>query len=299
MAGVLPINTHRLPNEPLPKFFIPQYRTLPPLLVKFLQRLFVPFKDELMECSCIWELTHHLFGPEPLLSFLGSQIKPMAAPPIGLRLPNQACVYRISVDIAHHLGQIGILIHHNRLITPPEKRTVAVVNTVESLSVESIQMPHDAREISVWGTQTDVIVIPHQTVCKEFDSPTVMDFARGLKKGLVVLLVEKDLLPRASPVHDVIDSSRVLNTKRPGHDNDYHSRALTVNKRFDPFLNKRFDPFRSRWRGASLLSLERAFHLQKDASKHIRSLLFCDLTLPDQYFPWVRPGSPWRTSCPR
>jgi len=38
------------------------------------------------------------------------------------------------------------------------------MNTVKSLSVESIQMSHDAREISLRGTQTDVIVLceaPH------------------------------------------------------------------------------------------------------------------------------------------
>ena len=64
-----------------------------------------------------------------------------------------------------------------------------------------------------------------------------MDFANGFKKGLVVLLVNKDFLPRASPIHDVIDGSGVLNTKRPGHDNDpYPGRGLTVNKRFDPFF---------------------------------------------------------------
>jgi len=97
-------------------------------------------------------------------------------------------------------------------------------------------MPHDAREISLWGTQTNVIVVPHQTVCKELDSPTVVDFANGLKKGFVILLVEKNFLSRASTVHDVIDGSRVLNTKRPSHGTrHYHSRALTVNKRFDPF----------------------------------------------------------------
>ena len=54
---------------------------------------------------------------------------------------------------------------------------------------------------------------------------------------LDVMLVNKDFLPRASTVHDVIDGSRVPNTKRPGHQNgDYHTKASTVNKRFDPFV---------------------------------------------------------------
>ena len=55
---------------------------------------------------------------------------------------------------------------------------------------------------------------------------------------LDVMLVNKDFLSRASTVHDVIDGSRVLNTKRAGPDNDdYDSGAPTVNKRFDHFLS--------------------------------------------------------------
>ena len=79
-------------------------------------------------------------------------------------------------------------------------------------------------------------MVPHKTIGKDLDSPTVVNFANGLNKGFVVLLVKEDFLPRASPIHDVIDGSGVLNTKRPSHDNgDYHSRTLIVNKRFDPF----------------------------------------------------------------
>jgi hypothetical protein len=80
-------------------------------------------------------------------------------------------------------------------------------------------MPHDAREIALRGTQAKVIVVLHETVCKDLDSPTIVDFTNRIKKGFVVLLLEKDFLSRASTVHDVIDGSRILNTKRPSHDN--------------------------------------------------------------------------------
>jgi|TARA_Y100000031_G_C7856370_1_gene219914 hypothetical protein len=65
------------------------------------------------------------------------------------------------VDIAHNLGPIGILIYHNGLVTPPEKSTVAAVIEVETLSIESIQMPHDPREIPFRGPQTNMIVVSH------------------------------------------------------------------------------------------------------------------------------------------
>ena len=80
-------------------------------------------------------------------------------------------------------------------------------------------------------------MVPHQTICEELDSPPVVDFANRFKKGFVVLLLEKEFLSRAPTVHDVIDGSRILNTKRPSHDNGYYQRrALTVNKRFDPYV---------------------------------------------------------------
>jgi hypothetical protein len=48
---------------------------------------------------------------------------------------------------------------------------------------------------------------------------------RGAKKRFVVLLVEKDFLPRTATVHYVFDGSGILNTKRPRHENgDYHLR---------------------------------------------------------------------------
>ncbi len=62
-----------------------------------------------------------------------------------------------------------------------------------------------------------------------------MDFAEGLKKDSVVLLLEKYFLSSAAMVHDMIDSSRVLDTKRARDDNvNYQGKVLTVNKRFDP-----------------------------------------------------------------
>src|SRR3970282_3048118 len=121
------------------------------------------------------------------------------------------------MDIAHHWSQVGILIHHNGLVAPPKKSTVTAMNTVKSLSVESIQMSHDAREISLRGTQTDVIVIPHKTIGKEFNSPTLMDFTNGFKKGFVILVIVKDVLSSASTIHNVIDGSGILNSQRPRH----------------------------------------------------------------------------------
>jgi hypothetical protein len=121
------------------------------------------------------------------------------------------------VDITHYLSQISVFIHHYGLVTPSEKRAVAAVFPVEPLCVESVHMSHDAREISLRGAQTEVIVVPHETVGKDFDSPPVVNFPNGFHKALVVLLVDKDLLPSASTVHDVIVGFGILDTKWSSH----------------------------------------------------------------------------------
>ena len=78
-------------------------------------------------------------------------------------------------------------------------------------------------------------MVSHQTIGKQFHSPTVVDFANRVNKGFVVRLVEKDSLSGAATIHHVIDGSGILNSKRPRHDDrHYYSNARTVNKRFDP-----------------------------------------------------------------
>ena len=91
--------------------------------------------------------------------FVSSQIESMAAPCVQLWLRNQSCFHRVQVNVAHHLRQIVILVHYNRLIAPLEKSTVAAVKSVESLRVESIEMLHHPGEISLGRAQTHVISI--------------------------------------------------------------------------------------------------------------------------------------------
>ena len=121
------------------------------------------------------------------------------------------------MDITHYLRQVVILVHYNCLVAPPEKSAVALVTSVESLRIESIKMPHHSGKIPLGRAQTHMIVITHEAIGKYFHPPTIVNFTDGLKKGFVVLPVEKNLLPRTSAVHDVIDSSGILDTKRRRH----------------------------------------------------------------------------------
>ena len=74
-----------------------------------------------------------------------------------------------------------------------------------------------------------------QIICRELNTSIRVDFAGGLKKDSVVLLLEKYFLSSVAMVHDMIDGSHVLDTKRARDDNvNYPCKVLTINKRFDP-----------------------------------------------------------------
>jgi hypothetical protein len=132
----------------------------------------------------------------------------VAAPPIGLRLPDQTVAKRIQVNIADHLGQIGIPIHDDGLVSSPKERTVAPMKPIEPLRVKPVEVPHHAGEIRLRGAQTDMVVIAHQAIGEYLYSPTIMKLTERIEKSFVVSVFEKNLLPGAATVHHVVDSSR-------------------------------------------------------------------------------------------
>jgi hypothetical protein len=58
-----------------------------------------------------------------------------------------------------------------------------------------------------------MIVIAHQTIGEHFNFPPPMGFSYGLKKTLVILIVNESRLSGRTAVHDVVDGFGVLNTQ--------------------------------------------------------------------------------------
>lgn len=99
------------------------------------------------------------------------------------------------------------------------------------------------------GVKSFLLAIPSDTVytitkpcdsvhpCRDFvtrhtsTSPTIVKFTNRVEKSLAVAPFGQNLLPGASTVHHVVDSSGVLNTKRPSHDfRRYHRRPPIAQK---------------------------------------------------------------------
>ena len=93
---------------------------------------------------------------------------------------------------------------------PPKLTAVAPVKPIEALGVQSVEVPHHAGKIPLRCAQTDMVVIAHQAICEDFHLPPIMNFSERVEKRFVVSILEENLLPGASTVHHVVNSSGVL-----------------------------------------------------------------------------------------
>jgi hypothetical protein len=87
------------------------------------------------------------------------------------------------ISVAH---QVLIGIDEERLITATKQGSVALVAPVESLRIDAVYVAHDPGEIASRCSHTQMIVIAHQTIDKDFDAPKPMRFGDRIEKRLIV-----------------------------------------------------------------------------------------------------------------
>ncbi len=85
-----------------------------------------------------------------------------------------------------------------------------------------------------------MIVIGHEAIGNDTNVEVPRGFFYRFKKHPVILSNEIDPLAACAAVHDVIESVRILYSKRPGHGKKVTEDLHAVKKRLDPFtLNQR------------------------------------------------------------
>src|SRR5574341_875923 len=117
------------------------------------------------------------------------------------------------MNVTDHRCQILVRIDENGFVATAKKRAIATMAPIESLGVDPINMAHDPREIPLRRSKTEVIMVTHQRIGKNFDSPAPMGFGHGVEKRLIVSVVCKRWLLRPSSVHNVIDGLGKLNSE--------------------------------------------------------------------------------------
>jgi hypothetical protein len=77
-----------------------------------------------------------------------------------------------------------------------------------------IEMPHAASRISRGRTQAQIIIIGHQTIGEDLNSPKGMGLVQHLEKGLVISGSPEGRLASQPTVHHMIEYIRILKTQK-------------------------------------------------------------------------------------
>jgi|SRR5918996_1815648 hypothetical protein len=114
------------------------------------------------------------------------------------------------MNVANHSAQILVSIDQNRLVPSTKERPVAAVAAVESLRVKPIDVPDDTRQISFRGSQTHMVVVPHQAISERLYASDPVGLSQHVQKRSVIVVPNKSRLPRRTPVHNMVHRSLVL-----------------------------------------------------------------------------------------
>src|SRR5262245_8088883 len=95
----------------------------------------------------------------------------MARPAIVLWHGRPPRLDRIQTNVTDHCGWLLIGVDQCRPVAAPKQRTVAAMAPVESLGVYSSHVPNHSRKVAVRCPKTKMIVVPHERIGEDFNSP--------------------------------------------------------------------------------------------------------------------------------
>ncbi len=163
------------------------------------------------------DLFHWFCGIEPTRYSFCLTIISMARPAIILGHFYDSCLHRVQMNVTDHRSQIIVRVNEYRLVAAPKQRAIAAMAPIESLGVDPVHVAHDPGEIAFRRSKTEMIVVPHQRIGEDFDSPQPMGFGEGAEECFIVTIVGKRRLSRRTPIHDMIDGSGKLDSQWTRH----------------------------------------------------------------------------------
>ena len=104
--------------------------------------------------------------------------------------------------------------------------TAAPVSRVELLSEAAVQPLHAGREVGKRRLDEQMQVIVHQAVREETPLPVRHHAGQHREVRHTVGIVQVDPLPAVATRVHVVDTTRQLNTRLPGHASHSHSRPV-------------------------------------------------------------------------
>jgi hypothetical protein len=112
---------------------------------------------------------------------------------------------------------MAILLHHNCLKPSLKEVPYPAMPLIESLRIDTVQLPHAYRKISVGCINEQMVMIVHQTVGVAEPIIPKGNIRKGIQEHLSVLIVSENWLSLVSSARDVVDSTWKFYTQRTCH----------------------------------------------------------------------------------
>lgn len=141
----------------------------------------------------------------------------MTAPRIVLSGRDNARAYRIEVNIAHELKEIGIGVDQQGFISSLEEVSGPGARIIDPLGEPQGEILHNPGERDVIHLHNQMEMVAHQAEGMN----TAMEFLDSMLEdqieAITVAIVEEDRIASVAAEDDVIESGRVMDAKSTGH----------------------------------------------------------------------------------
>jgi hypothetical protein len=117
------------------------------------------------------------------------------------------CPNRIEYHISARLKKMIILLYEDPLKPSLKEVPYPAMALIESLRIDTVQLPHAYRKISVGCINEQMVMIVHQAIGVAEPIITKGNIRKGIQEHLSVLIVSENCLSFVSSARNVIDST--------------------------------------------------------------------------------------------
>jgi hypothetical protein len=112
---------------------------------------------------------------------------------------------------------MAILLYQDSLKSSLEEVPYPAMPLIESLGIDTVQLPHAYRKISIGCINKKMVMIVHQAIGVAGPIVPKGNTRKGIQEHLSVLVVSENFLSFVSSARDMIDSTRKFYTQGTCH----------------------------------------------------------------------------------
>src|SRR5574341_899526 len=113
---------------------------------------------------------------------------------------------------------MALFLYQYGLVAALKQVSHGSVAPVVELGIDTVELAHSFREVSLRGLNDQVIVVVHQTVGVAKPVEAVNDFAQALQEGFAISIVIENVFSGVAPRRHMIDRAVKFDSERAGHE---------------------------------------------------------------------------------